>query len=87
MAYLGAATASYTSRYDLKTNETSNDYSRLIRLLEVLNNDPASVGTWMDVENVLTGLALNAAFTNLESYTGPPASISCTIVPRTTPGP
>ena len=24
----------------------------------------------MDVENVLTGLALNAAFTNLESYTG-----------------
>ncbi len=70
MAYLGAAASAYTSRYELKTNEAANDYSGLIQLLEVLNNNPAGLEPLMDVENFLTALALNAAFTNLESYTG-----------------
>lgn len=70
MAYLGATTSAYTSRYELKTNESANDYSGLIQLLQVLNNNPAELEPIMDVENFLTSLALNAAFTNLESYTG-----------------
>lgn len=70
MAYLGATAASYTTRYELKTNEEANDYSRLIKLIETLNNSPSNLDTIMDVENFLTALALNAAFTNLESYTG-----------------
>lgn len=70
MAYLGADKSAYTSRYELKTNETVGDYSGLIQLLEVLNNNPANLDPIMDVENMLTALALNAAFTNLESYTG-----------------
>jgi len=70
MAYLGAAASSYTSRYELKTNEEANDYSGLIKLLDVLNNNPSQLETIMDVENFLTSIALNAIFTNLESYTG-----------------
>jgi uncharacterized protein (TIGR03437 family) len=70
MAYLGPNASSYTTRYELKTNESANDYSGLIQLIEVLNNNPAALEPIMDVENFLTSLALNAAFTNLESYTG-----------------
>ncbi len=70
MAYLGAAASAYTARYELKTNETAADYSGLIKLLETLNNNPSALDPIMDVENFLTALALNAAFTNLESYTG-----------------
>lgn len=75
MAYLGADPAAYRSRYELKTNEAANDYSGLIRMLDILNNTaaaelPARLEPVMDVENVLHGMALNALFTNLESYLG-----------------
>jgi len=75
MAYLGATPSLYTSRYELKTNEEANDYSGLINMLDILNNTPAAtlpekLEPVMDVENVLHGMALNALFTNLESYLG-----------------
>lgn len=75
MSYLGANASSYTSRYELKTNETANDYSGLIELLDVLNNTPAAdlpakLEPICDVENMLYGQALNNLFTNLESYLG-----------------
>jgi uncharacterized protein (TIGR03437 family) len=70
MSYLGTDPAAYRTRYELKTNEAANDYSGLIRLLDVLNNNPTQLETIMDVENFVVSMALNAAFTNLESYTG-----------------
>ncbi|MDW8129301.1 MAG: CotH kinase family protein [Bryobacterales bacterium] len=75
MSYLGPDPAAYYRAYELKTNEAANDYSGLIRLLNVLNNTPAGelparLEPLMDVENVLKGMALNALFTNLESYLG-----------------
>lgn len=75
MAYLGPNASSYTSRYELKTNESANDYSGLIKLLDVLNNTPtaslpAQIEPLLDVENIVAGMALNTLFTNLESYVG-----------------
>lgn len=75
MSYLGPNASSYTSRYELKTNETANDYSGLIELLDVLNNTPtaelpAKLEPICDVENMLYGQVLNNLFTNLESYLG-----------------
>lgn len=75
MEYLGPNPASYYTRYELKTNETANDYSALIELLDVLNNTPAGelparLEPLMDVENVIQGMALNALYVNLDSYLG-----------------
>lgn len=75
MAYLGPNPSSYTSRYELKNNESANDYSGLINLLDILNNTPsaqlpAALEAVMDVEDILKGMALNALFTNVESYLG-----------------
>jgi len=75
MSYLGTDPASYYTRYELKTNENANDYSGLITMLDVLNNTntaelPAKLEPHMDIENVLNGMALNALFTNFESYLG-----------------
>lgn len=75
MAYLGAAAASYSRAYELKTNEEANDYSGLISMLDILNNTataelPAKLDAVMDVESVLHAMALNTLFTNLESYVG-----------------
>jgi uncharacterized protein (TIGR03437 family) len=75
MEYLGPNPASYYARYELKTNETANDYSALIELLDVLNHTPAAelparLEPLMDVENVIQGMALNALYVNLDSYLG-----------------
>lgn len=75
LTYLGANAAAYQSRYELKTNETTGDYSDLIQFLDVLNNTaaadlPARLEPICDVENMLYGIALNILFTNLDSYAG-----------------
>lgn len=75
MAYLGPNASSYTNRYELKNNESANDYSGLINMLDILNNTPsaqlpAALEAVMDVEDILKGMALNALFTNVESYLG-----------------
>jgi uncharacterized protein (TIGR03437 family) len=75
MAYLGPDPAAYYNRYELKTNESANDYSGLISMLGILNNTPlaelpSKLEPVMDIENFLHGMALNALFTNVESYLG-----------------
>jgi len=75
MSYLGTDPNAYYSRYELKTNEEENDYSGLINMLDILNNTataelPAKIEPVMDIENVMQGMALNALYTNLESYLG-----------------
>ena len=75
LTYLGTNPSSYASLYELKTNETANDYSGLIELLNVLNNTataslPAEIEPICDVGNMLTGLALDNLFSNVDSYIG-----------------
>lgn len=75
LSYLGPDPTPYRQRYELKTNETTGDYSDLIRFLDILNNTPpaelpAKLEPVCDVENMLAAIAVNVLFTNLESYLG-----------------
>ncbi len=75
LTYLGADPSLYYDLYELKTNETENDYSDLIELIDILNNTatadlPAALEPVCDVENMLYGIAVNILFSNLESYVG-----------------
>lgn len=75
MSYLGTDAGAYQKVYELKTNETANDYSGLINFLDILNNTaaadlPAKLEPVCDVENMLYGIALDILFVNLDSYVG-----------------
>jgi len=75
LAWLGPAQSAYENVYILKTNETANDYSRLIQFLDILNNTPAAdfparIETIADVENWMTAMAANNLVVNLDSYLG-----------------
>lgn len=73
LSYYGSSQTSYSTRYELKTNETENDWSDLVAFVGTLNNStdadlltalPASM-SW---ENTLRSLALDNIFGNLDSY-------------------
>jgi spore coat protein CotH len=75
LAYLGTNQSSYEQYYELKTNETANDFSDLINFTNVLNNTataslPAALEPICDVNNMLYGIAMNILFVNLDSYAG-----------------
>ncbi|HRH70039.1 MAG TPA: CotH kinase family protein [Flavobacteriales bacterium] len=71
--YYGPDQSSYTSRYELKTNESEDDWSDLIELLEELNNSSDQVlaaqfpSKW-EWRPMLRSLALDNIFSNLDSY-------------------
>ncbi len=73
LTWLGSDPTPYYDSYQLKTNETENDYSQLITLIDVLNNQspadfPTLLEPLLDVQNALTSLALDNLFVNLDSY-------------------
>lgn len=75
LTYLGTDQTAYEAFYELKTNETANDYSQLIEFIDVLNNTPSgeladAIEPLLDVDDTLTSLALNNLFANLDSYSG-----------------
>lgn len=75
LAWEGSSESAYYDHYQLKTNETANDYSGLVSMLDALNNGnpdtfPQNLEPLLDVENALAGLALNSLFVNLDSYNG-----------------
>ena len=73
LAYYGSGQNSYTSRYELKTNETEDDWSDLIALLQLLNTSSEAdlvaqlPGQW-EWEAMLRSLAIDNLFSNLDSY-------------------
>jgi len=73
MMYYGTDQNSYTERYELKTNETQNDWSDLIALLNLLNNSSTTdlvvqyPQQW-EWNPMLRSLALDNIFSNLDSY-------------------
>lgn len=75
LTWLGNNQSLYEARYQLKTNETENDYSQLIEFINILNNVnteelPQFLEPIFDVKNCLKALALNCLFVNLDSYNG-----------------
>lgn len=73
LTWRGADPASYRPIYQLETNKEANDYSGLIEFINVLNNTPsaelpAKLEPIADVEQLLTWLAINHLFVNLDSY-------------------
>jgi len=75
LTWLGSDPEPYYDSYQLKTNETANDYSQLIEFIDILNNQspvdfPTLLEPVFDVQNALAGLALNNLFVNLDAYNG-----------------
>ncbi len=75
LTWLGDDPADYHDNYQLKTNEELDDYSQLIEFINILNNQspvdfPTLLEPVFDVQNALTGLALNNLFVNLDAYNG-----------------
>lgn len=64
--------SSYYSSYELKTNETQNDWSDLLDLIYRINfsddNFPQQMETKMDMNSYIWMLAVNNLFVNLDSY-------------------
>jgi uncharacterized protein (TIGR03437 family) len=73
LVWRGTDPAVYQRIYELETNIERNDYSQLIEFLNILNNTPtaelpAKFEPIADVEELLTYIALNHLFVNLDSY-------------------
>ncbi len=75
LTWLGSDEEPYHDYYQLKTNETEDDYSQLVEFIDILNNQspvdfPTLLEPVFDVQIALAGLALNNLFVNLDAYNG-----------------
>ncbi|MFM7467371.1 MAG: CotH kinase family protein [Crocinitomicaceae bacterium] len=75
LKWLGSSQSLYTSKYELKTNETANNWSDLINFINTLNNSNIStlnqnLDTIFDAENYMKTWASHILFANLDSYIG-----------------
>ncbi|MBK8613866.1 MAG: CotH kinase family protein [Flavobacteriales bacterium] len=73
LKWYGTDQADYYDRYELKTNETENDWTDLLNLLDMLNNADDNYlqanfpGRWK-WNDLLRSLAMDNMFGNLDSY-------------------
>lgn len=75
LTWKGAQQNLYQSDYELKTNETENDWSDLIQFINVLNNTPNaqfqdSLERYLNVSSWMGYWAAQNLFVNLDSYIG-----------------
>ena len=75
LQWFGAADSSYYNRYELKTNDSLNDWSDLVHLLDEINNTPPqyfydSIEAVLHSSSFLKYWAMNILFANLDSYNG-----------------
>lgn len=73
--HYGNAASNYAGRYELKTNETANDWTDLIELLDLIDNSGgtellAELPQAMVLEETLRSLALDNLFGNMDAYYG-----------------
>ncbi len=73
--HYGNSASNYTGRYELKTNETQNDWTDLIELLDFIDNSNAAdlvAGLPVQFEwtELLRSLALDNLFGNMDAYYG-----------------
>lgn len=66
---LGTDISNYTSLYDMKSSG-SQDWDNLYSLIDVLNEDPASIETILNVDRTLWMHAFNYTVINFDSYVG-----------------
>jgi len=68
----GATQSGYYTSYELKTNESANDWSDLVSLIDVIHNSgsnfPNEIRQHLDVDGFLRYLAAQNVFGNLDSY-------------------
>jgi hypothetical protein len=75
LTYLGDDQEEYEDLYKLKTNESENDWSRFIEMLDRLNNTSRrnfvdTMNHWLNLDWCLRLLAFNMVISNFDSYTG-----------------
>jgi hypothetical protein len=75
LEYRGPDPAPYRQMFELETNETADDWSDLIELARVLNTTPptdlpGAIEPMLDVDAILSLLALDNFTVNLDSYIG-----------------
>jgi len=75
LKWINSSASSYYTKYELKTNETVNDWSDLVNLIDKINNTPSanfhdSLESVMETVSTLKAWALNNIFVNLDSYLG-----------------
>ncbi|MEO8146377.1 MAG: CotH kinase family protein [Bacteroidia bacterium] len=75
LKWKGSSASLYYNDYELKTNETLNDWSDLVHLLDELNNTPTanfhdSLETVLNTDFAIKAWAANNMFVNLDSYLG-----------------
>lgn len=75
MGYLGRSQDLYNTSYELKTNETTNDWTRLVQMLYMADtatdaNFQATLAGVLDVDLAARFFALNMVLSHFDSYTG-----------------
>ena len=75
LQWYGTSPSSYYGKYELKTNETINDWTDLVHLIDEINNTPSanfydSVEVVLNTASWIEGWAANNIFANLDSYLG-----------------
>jgi len=75
LQWYGAMDSSYYHRYELKTNDSLNDWSDLVHMIDKINNTPPpsfydSIESVMGTTSFLKYWAMNILFANLDSYNG-----------------
>lgn len=73
LSWLGNDPSAYQEYFDLKTNETENDWSELINLVDVINNVPDSlfetaIEDILDIPSFLKTLAIDITINNWDAY-------------------
>jgi spore coat protein H len=74
LKWLGSSVNTYTAKYELKTNETQNNWTDLVYLIDKINNSPGnlpdSLNKILQVTPFLKAWAASNMFANLDSYIG-----------------
>lgn len=67
LKWYGPDSATYYSRYDLKTD---NGWTELLHLIDVLNHDPDSLPTVLNIDRAMWYLAVSTVIANYDTYNG-----------------
>ena len=75
LRWINSSPSSYYPKYELKTNETANDWSDLVGFIDKINNTPISglrdtLDNNLDVTGFLKSWAICNIFVSLDSYIG-----------------
>ena len=75
LRFISSNPADYYAKYELKTNETVNDWTDLVTFIDKLNNTPLSsledtVRHYLDLDEYIKCWAVHLLFSNLDSYLG-----------------